>query len=104
MEGQPFGEYNGNRVQEAIVLSLCSGMSTGLLALSMVDAAFTRFIAVEKHNISKVVAGNLNRDCKVQPDHTWASDVHDITEQKVKDLGFWEHQASSAQPSLQGSL
>ena len=70
------------------MLSLCSGMSTGLLALSMVDAAFTRFIAVEKHNISKVVAGNLNRDCKVQPDHTWASDVHDITEQKVKDLGF----------------
>ena len=45
---QPFGEYKGNRVLEKIGLSLCSGMSTGLLAMNMVGAMLTRFIAVER--------------------------------------------------------
>ena len=74
-------------IEEAIVLALCSGMSTGLLALSLVQAKFTRFIAVEHNDVAKVVAGNLNRDCSVKPDHSWASDIFDISEQKVKDLG-----------------
>jgi hypothetical protein len=57
-------------VEEAIVLALCSGMSTGLLALSLVGARFTRFIAVEHNDVTKVVAGSLNRDCNVKPDHS----------------------------------
>ena len=52
-QGQPFGEYNENRV-ERIVISLCDGIGGALLALNTVNAAVTRYIAVESNDTAKV--------------------------------------------------
>lgn len=58
-------------------------------ALNTVCAAMTRYIAVENHDTSRVICSNVNggQGGTLTPDHTWASSVDDITEQRVKDLG-----------------
>jgi hypothetical protein len=70
-QGQPFGEYKGNRV-ERIVISLCDGLGGALLALNTVCAAMTRYIAVENHDTSRVICNNVNdgQGGTLTPDHT----------------------------------
>ena len=64
-------------------------MGCCLLALNAVRAAITRYIAVEKDDIARVVCDNVNdgSDGGIMADHSWSSDVYDITEDKVKSLG-----------------
>ena len=87
-QGQPFDEYKGNRV-ENIVISMCDGIGGALLALNTVFASVTRYLAVECHDASSVICNNVNSGAHggAIPDHTYASRVEDITEQKIKDHG-----------------
>jgi hypothetical protein len=88
-DGQPFGEYNGNRVCDRIAMSLCNGIGGCLFALNVVGAVFDRVICVEKDNVAKVVCDNVNDGCRGPnvADNTWASDVWSITEDMIKGLG-----------------
>ena len=91
-EGQPFGEYKGNRVdvgEESIALSLCNGIGCALFALNLVGASISRFIAVENDEIKRNICDNVNdgSNGETVADHSWASSVFDITEQMIIDLG-----------------
>jgi hypothetical protein len=88
-QGQPFFEGKGNRVTESIGLSFCDGIGCALLALNSVNALLTRYIAVESDPTARLVCNNVNdgQHGSITPDHTWASDVFDITEAMIIALG-----------------
>ena len=68
---------------------MCDGIGGALLALNTVFASVTRYLAVECHDVSRVICNNVNSGAHggAIPDHTWANRVEDITEQKIKVLG-----------------
>jgi hypothetical protein len=74
---------------ESIILSLCDGMGCGALALKQVNASITRYIAVENSETSRIICDNVNPAEYDFPgvDHSWHSDVFNITEQSVRELG-----------------
>ena len=71
------------------VLSLCDGMGCGKISLTANNANYNRYIAVEISEDAKRIARNANPPTSGMPhiDHSWHSNVHDITEQDIEDLG-----------------
>ena len=76
-------------VSVACVLSLCDGMGCGKISLMANNATYDRYIAVEISEDAKRIARNANPPMSGIPhiDHSWHSDIHDITEQDIKNLG-----------------
>ena len=76
----------------ACVLSLCDGMGCGLMSLRAngvsVDQA-NRYIAVEIDADARAIAKNANPDKPGLPriDHSWHSNVYNITEEDIERLG-----------------
>jgi hypothetical protein len=74
---------------QCIVLSLCDGMGCGALALGACNARFDRYIGVEleQHARSVGQAANPRSPSFCGIDHNWHSDLLNITEQDIVDLG-----------------
>lgn len=76
-------------VSVACVLSLCDGMGCGMISLTANDAQYDRYIAVEIDDDAKKIARNANPHAAGAPriDHSWHSNILNITEQDIADLG-----------------
>lgn len=71
------------------VLSLCDGMGGGALALQNVGASIDRYVAVEVDSTKRIISDNANPSSSSFPgiDHSWKSDINDIREQDIVELG-----------------
>jgi site-specific DNA-cytosine methylase len=72
-----------------VVLSLFDGMGCAALSLRKCDASFDRYIGVENDEMARRICMNANRPDVGFPgvDHSWHSNVCNINEQDVMDLG-----------------
>lgn len=75
--------------KSSIALSLCDGMGCMAMGLRAIDAQIDRYISVENHSGARVIGVNANPETSTFPgvDHSWKSDVTNITEQDIIDLG-----------------
>ena len=76
-------------ISVACVLSVCDGMGCGLASLRANDAQFDRYLAVEISADARQIARNLNPDIKDKSriDHSWHSNLLNITEEDIAKLG-----------------
>ena len=76
-------------VTVACVLAIGDGMGCGLMSLRGHDARFDRHLAVEISRDARLIARNTNADQPGAPRivHSWHTDMLQITEQDVIDLG-----------------
>lgn len=73
----------------ACAISVCDGMGCGLISLRDCDSDINRYIAVEIDEDAKCIAKNASphKDGKMNLDHTWHSNLYNITEDDIIALG-----------------
>ena len=78
--------------QQSIALSLCDGMGCLALALKGINARVDRIIGVECDEVARVICQNANPPAPESSfpgvDHSWHTNVFEIKEQDVIDLGY----------------
>ena len=87
---QPNSAPGQKAADEKISLSLCDGMGCAAYIDTLINADITRYIGVEINGVARAVCDNLNPAHQSSfngVDHSFASDVFKITEEKVKGLG-----------------
>ena len=74
-----------------ILLSLCDGAGCAGMAARNCGMTFDRYIAAENDDVTTIVSDNCNGDHMGQgvpaPDHYWNSNVEDIQEKDIAELG-----------------
>jgi len=76
---------------DRIVISACDGMGTASHLLGLLNGDITRYIGVENSSVARTICNNLNPPEQSHfggVDHSWHSDVFDITEESIANLGM----------------
>lgn len=81
---------NPTNTDETIIISGCDGMGSLALSLKAVNANCTRYISIENNATKRVVCDNANPSDASFPgaDHSWQSDIYNVTEEKIAALGY----------------
>ena len=90
-------------VSVACVLSLCDGMGCGMMSLTANNATIDRYLAVEISADARDIAKNANDKANGATviDHSWHSNILNITEQDIADLGHGNIKMFMAGPPCQ---